>query len=111
MFARTGFARTQFVRPVFVRTAAAIALAVSLGGCSTVSAAWNDLWDGDGDSAATVAPAAIAPTEPAASAAPNPQVCDTLRANASSTAAADATSRQLAIDEMKRIGCADIPAS
>jgi hypothetical protein len=106
MFARTGITRTHIAR-----TVAAIALAVSLGGCSTISAAWNDLWDGDGDSAATVAPATVAPAEPAASAAPNSQVCDTLRTNASSTAAADATSRQLAIDEMKRIGCADIPAS
>jgi hypothetical protein len=94
-------------RAVFARIAATLLLAASLGGCSHIGAAWNNLWDRDSkDSAAAVAPASAAPA-----AAPSSAVCATLRANASPEATPDAASRQMAVDEMKRAGCSDIPAS
>ena len=77
---------------------AVILLASSLGGCSHVSSMWNKVTGHHEAAAASVAPAASA----------SPQVCDTLRANAAP--GADPASRQMAIDEMKRSGCPDIPA-
>jgi hypothetical protein len=95
---------------MMVRGIAVVLLASSLGACSTISSAWNSIRGKDEppERSASFAPAPAAET--AAAPAADPQVCDTLRASAAPSATAEAASRQMAIDEMKRIGCPDVPA-
>ena len=88
---------------MIVRGLAVVVLASSLGGCSHVGAMWSRLTNHHGEEASAAAPAASVQGA-------SPQVCDTLRNNASTGTTADPASRQMAIDEMKRINCADIPA-
>lgn len=84
-----------------------VLLASSLGACSHVSSAWNKI-RGHDDAPQTSASLSDTPVQSAPAA--DPQVCDTLRTSAAPSATAEAASRQMAIDEMKRIGCADVPA-
>lgn len=91
---------------MIVRGLAAMALAASLGACSTVGSMWSKLRGGE-DNAQPLAPAAVETTSTATAT----QACDTLRRNAAPDVTPDATSRQMIVDEMKRSGCADIPAS
>jgi hypothetical protein len=91
---------------MILRGLAVIALATSLGACSTVSSMWGKL-RGNDSSAQSLAPASAAETTSTVDAA---QACDTLRRNASPAVTSDAAARQMVVDEMKRAGCADIPA-
>lgn len=85
---------------MIVRGLAVALLAVTLGGCSHVGAMWGKMTGHHDDAAPAAAAAAPASAE----------TCATLRANASPGSTADPASRQMAIDEMKRSGCPDIPA-
>ncbi len=89
---------------MIVRGLAAALLAASLGGCSHVSSMWSKLTNDDHDSA----PAAVQSAAPPSAA--SAEACNTLRTNAAPSDTADPASRQMAIDEMKRSGCPDIPA-
>ena len=82
-----------------IQAIAIVLLASSLGGCGHVSAMWNKVTGHHEAGAASLDAARV-----------SPQVCDTLRANAAAGTTADPASRQMAIDEMKRSGCPDIPA-
>jgi len=93
---------------MILRGLAVIVLATSLGACSTMSSMWSKLRGGGDSSAQSLAPASSV-AETASSADPS-QACDTLRRNAAPDVTADAAARQMVIDEMKRAGCADIPA-
>lgn len=93
---------------MMLRAVGVLVVAASLGGCSTVSSMWSKLrGNDDAPQAATLS---AAPAETAAAPSTTTGVCDRLRENASPATVADAASRQLAIDEMKRAGCADVPA-
>ncbi len=91
------------------RGLAVVLLASSLGACSHVSSAWNKL-RGHDEAPQTSASLSDTPVQSAAAPTADPQVCDTLRTSAAPSATAEAASRQMAIDEMKRIGCPDVPA-
>jgi hypothetical protein len=93
---------------MIVRGLAVVALASSLGACSTVGSMWGKLRGNDSNAQSLAAPASVTETTPTANTA---LACDTLRRNASPEVTTDAATRQMAIDEMKRAGCADIPAS
>lgn len=93
---------------MILRGLAVIVLASSLGACSSVSSMWSKL-RGNDPSAHSLAPASAAVET--TSTADATQACDTLRRNAAPDATPNAASRQMIIDEMKRSGCADIPAS
>ncbi len=89
---------------MIVRGLAAALFAASLGGCSHVSSVWSKLTNGHHDSAPAATVQSAVP--PPASA----EACNTLRTNAAPSDTADPASRQMAIDEMKRSGCPDVPA-
>ena len=92
---------------MIVRGLAVAVLAMSLGACSTVGSMWGKLRGNDSNAQSLTPPASVAETTSTADTA---QACDTLRRNASPAVTTDAAARQMAVDEMKRAGCADIPA-
>jgi hypothetical protein len=91
------------------RGLAVVLLASSLGACSHVSSAWSKL-RGHDDTTQTAGSFTDTTVQSAAAPAADPQVCNTLRMSAAPSATAEAASRQMAIDEMNRIGCPDVPA-
>jgi hypothetical protein len=91
---------------MIVRGLAVAVLATSLGACSTVGSYWSKLRGGGSEAASAMPAAGPAIPETTSTA----QACDTLRRNALADVTTDATARQMAIDEMKRTGCTDIPA-